>query len=96
MFNEYTHKGCIFECRVKNAFNIVKCIPWDYPIPPTLMRSQNIQICNSSRETNQESELELFDNYMNSRESIENCDCMPDCEQQSFETQVCSCKVMLV
>ena len=90
MFKNYTYKGCIFECRMKNAYNVVKCIPWDYPIPPSLMKSHEVQLCNSSRKYSAESTLALFDNYMNSKESIQNCDCMPDCEQQSFETQASS------
>ena len=91
MFNRYSQKGCIFECRLKNTLNHVKCVPWDYPIPPSLINSQNVEMCNSSykqSETPADSKLATFENYMNSKESIENCNCLPDCEQQVFETQV--------
>ena len=92
MFNEYSQKGCIFECRLQNTYNHVSCIPWDYPIPPSV-NEKYVEICNSSynsssMETNADSKLAAFEKYMNSKESIENCSCLPDCEQQVFEAQV--------
>ena len=88
MFNRYSQKGCIFECRLKNTLNHVGCIPWDYPMPLSLINSQHVEMCNSSYKINSGSKLATFENHMNSKESIENCDCLPDCEQQVFETQV--------
>ena len=29
--NEYTRKGCEFECAAKNAVAVCKCLPWYYP-----------------------------------------------------------------
>ena len=90
MFNEYSQKGCVFECRVQNTYNNIGCIPWDYPIPPSV-NEKHVEICNSSynsMETNADSKLAAFEKYMNSKESIENCNCLPDCEQQVFEAQV--------
>ena len=86
MFNEYSQKGCVFECRVQNTYNNIGCIPWDYPIPPSV-NEKHVEICNSM-ETNADSKLAAFEKYMNSKESIENCNCLPDCEQQVFEAQV--------
>ena len=91
MFNGYSQKGCIFECRLKYTFSHVKCIPWDYPVPPSLVKSKHVEMCDSSyssSETPADSKLATFENYMNSKESIEDCNCLPDCEQQVFETQV--------
>ena len=95
MFNGYSQKGCIFECRLKNTYNYVKCIPWDYPIPPSLINSEHVEMCDSSynysyssSETPADSKLATFENFMDSEESIEDCNCLPDCDQQVFETQV--------
>ena len=91
MFKNYTYEGCIFECRLRNAFDAVGCIPWDYPIPPSIEEHDQIRICNSSREENEnisESDLAKFSAYMNSEKSITNCSCYSDCEEQSFKIQV--------
>ena len=92
MFKNYTYEGCIFECRLKNAFEAVGCIPWDYPILPSFEEQGNeIRICNSSREENKsisESDLAKFVAYMNSEYSISNCSCFSDCEEESYKIQV--------
>ena len=98
MFNNYTYEGCIFECRLKNAFETVGCIPWDYPIPLTFQEQRKqIKICNSSREENNksisESDLAKFSAYMNSENSITTCSCFSDCEEETFKIQVITMKM---
>ena len=116
MFKTYSLKGCQFECKLTNTFKSVGCIPWDYPIPPSLGHEGNIPICNSSvkqgepefiifqhPETSSRSpvpnpnfvpptpsSLARFNDYMDSKKSVENCGhCIADCEQEvRFETQV--------
>ena len=92
MFNMYTKEGCLFECRLMNAFYYSGCIPWDYPIPPTLEGGSNTtKICDSSIKENEsisESDLTKFYNYMSNEESIRNCNCKPNCQEVVFETQV--------
>ena len=86
MFNEYTHKGCLFECRLTKAFQIVGCIPWDYPLPPSIIKDQveEVSICNASPGGN----LTEFETFMDSAESIDGCECEPDCDEVTFEYQV--------
>ena len=92
MFKTYSHKGCQFECRLKNSFQYVGCIPWDYPVPPSLGDEENIPICDSNIKEGQksaDSSLAMFNNHMDSKESGADCNCLPDCEQEvRFETQV--------
>ena len=89
MFRNYTQEGCIFECQLKNAFETIGCLPWDYPVPPQLEKqdTNHIRMCNSSSSTS-ESDLARFEDYMNSVNSTINCDCLSDCEEVSFEIQV--------
>lgn len=93
MFKAYSQKGCLFDCRIKNALKLIGCIPWDYPLPLTTGWEQNgkIKICNSTRRSTDminESDLAKFNEYMNSETSLSNCSCQPDCEEVVFETQV--------
>ena len=89
MFKNYTHDGCLFECKLKNSFKATGCIPWDYPIPPSVEDQANqIDICNSSLKANEISDLAKFDDYMNSANSTINCSCWSDCEEESFDVQV--------
>lgn len=95
MFKNYTYEGCTFECRLKSAFEAVGCIPWDYPIPPYLEEEggNQIKMCTSSTEQKEgtsESNLAKFEDYMNSANSTNNCDCLSDCEEESFKIQVLS------
>ena len=75
-----------------NTFQYVGCIPWDYPIPPSLGDEESIPICNSrikAGEVISNSSLARFNERMNSQESGMDCDCLADCEQEvRFETQV--------
>ena len=32
IFENYSKKGCIFECSVKFAIEKVGCLPWDFPV----------------------------------------------------------------
>ena len=96
MLHNYTKEGCLFECRLTNAFREIGCLPWDYPIPPSLEQGQkgHIRICNSSRRSDvTENDLAKFDGYMNNERSASNCHCQPDCEAVAFEIQV-TCNVL--
>ena len=89
----YSKQGCLFECRLKNVFKLTGCMPWDFPIPPSIEKehNNNVRMCNSSRQKNEDlsqSDLAKFDDYMNHEESVKNCGCLPDCEEVVFETQV--------
>ena len=93
MLKVYSQKGCLLDCRIKNALQLIGCIPWDYPLPVTKGGDQNgkIRMCNSTRRSNEninESDLAKFNDYMNSETSVSNCSCQPDCEEVVFETQV--------
>ena len=92
MFHNYTYEGCIFECKLKNAFKSIGCIPWDYPIPPSVEeQAEEIKICNSRSKKSEiisHSDLAKFYDYMNNEISTTNCSCWSDCEEESFEIQV--------
>ena len=98
MFKMYTKEGCLFQCRLENSFNHSGCIPWDYPIPPTLEKENTkIKVCNSLAEPGHlveqnisiyESDLAIFHDYMNQEKSLSNCNCQPNCEEVIFESQV--------
>ena len=82
MFNAYSHKGCQFECKLTRAFHAVGCIPWDYPVPPSV--GENVRICNAGPGGN----LSDFEGFMDGADSVRGCNCEPDCGEISFETQV--------
>ena len=86
MFSAYSHKGCQFECRLTNAFQRVGCIPWDYPVPPSILHEQGdqVRVCNAGSGGN----LSDFEAFMDAAESIADCKCEPDCDEVTFETQV--------
>ena len=90
MFQFYKQTKCLFECRLKFAAAEANCIPWDYPIPPSLGDEENIPMCNSSAREGAMSSLAEFNHYMDDAKSLESCSqCIPDCEQEvRFETQV--------
>ena len=90
MLSNYTYEGCTFECRLKNAFEAIGCIPWGYPIPPYLEANQT-RICNSSTDHNEstsESDLAMFEDFLHSANSTRHCYCLPECEEESFKIQV--------
>ena len=86
MFSAYSHKGCQFECKLTKAFNTIGCIPWDYPVPPSIVKGQGeeVRICNAGPGGN----LLKFEAFMDGAESVRGCKCQPDCEEIAFETQV--------
>ena len=85
MLNRYSYKGCMFECRLNNAIDEVNCVPWDYPIPP---KQHGSEMCTSSIAQNGTSKLARFEDFMNSKESIDGCNCLPDCEEVVYDAQV--------
>ena len=87
MLTRYSYKGCMFECRLANAIRAAGCVPWDYPIPPSMNFEGSQEFCNS-RSSENGSTLLRFDAFMNSGESMSNCECAADCEEVVYKTQV--------
>ena len=78
MFSFYKQKGCLFECKIRYVTDMLGCTPWDIPVPIELSA---MTFCNGDKllEFNQ-----LLDNPISQKE----CDCLPDCEEVTFETHV--------
>ena len=88
MFKQYKQLGCMFECRLKYAIINSGCIPWNYPVPGG-MNEAEFDVCVAHiQKENDTSNLALFHILMESEESMVNCNCIPDCEQVTFEPQV--------
>ena len=83
IFNAYWNKGCQFECRLRFAALSTGCIPWDYPVPEDL---RSIDICLSMHDG--KNLLKEFNLKMEDPDSVKGCDCLPDCEETTYETQV--------
>lgn len=86
MFKQYRHLGCMFECRLKLAIINSNCIPWDYPVPGGLNETK-FEVCVTKPGPGQ-GNLTLFNELMESDESMSNCHCQPDCEEIKYEPQV--------
>ena len=90
MFKIYRQEGCQFECRLRYSAMRANCTPWNYPVPHGL---DDIGIC-TRKFTYVKSDMiyksysELFTDLMNDPQSLKNCDCLPNCEEVSYETQV--------
>ena len=80
MFNYYTQKSCLFECRLTFAVSQVNCTPWDFPNPN---KDRDVETC-----TAKDDRLKLFDEAMRDSDNLLECDCLPDCEEIVFETEV--------
>ena len=78
MFTFYRQKGCLFECKVRYSANRTGCTPWDFPVPKEL---STMKFCNGQ-------DLLKFNQFMDYPISHQTCDCLPDCEEVTFETQV--------
>lgn len=87
MFKDYKQLGCLFECSLIYAITNVGCIPWDYPVPAGLDQA-DFDICVSNKNGSKISNLALFHQLMESKESMADCKCMPDCEKVTYEPQV--------
>ena len=89
MFKQYTKRGCQFECRLRDAAAYASCIPWDYPVPKDL---EGIEICltmlNSVDHVNgTTSPMGKFHSRIDDPRSLQNCTCLPDCEEITYKTQ---------
>ena len=82
MFKVYTKRGCQFECRLRVAAANASCIPWDYPVPKDL---EGIEICLTFLNGN--NPFEQFHARMDDPQSLQNCTCLPDCEEITYKTQ---------
>ena len=82
MLKHYRKEGCLFECRIRFAADKAGCIPWDYPLPQNI---SDIPLCKSSVD---DQTLEQFGQYMDSEKSLANCNCLSNCQEVKYETQV--------
>ncbi len=92
MFKPYDEQSCLFECRLEHAIGKSGCVPWDYPNPldDEGRAWSDFEICTASIDK-KENKLALFEEMMNNgRESVE-CDCLPNCEETAYRTQVSHC-----
>ena len=78
MFTFYKQKGCLYECKVRYIANMTGCTPWDFPVPKEL---STMKFCNGH-------DLWKFNQLLDDPISHQACDCLPDCEEVTFETQV--------
>ena len=90
MLTLYREEGCLFECRLRFAAKNAGCIPWDYPMPRNL---SDMPLCTSSSGNYYSNlgisrTLEKFEQLMNSNRSLANCNCLTNCEEVEYETQV--------
>ncbi len=67
LFRDYSHSSCMFECRLRRAFDTCGCIPWDYP-----QLAENGTICNMHTES-------WFKEEMGGVATSEECNCPPNC-----------------
>merc|ERR1712117_273470 len=93
MFNYYSEKACLFECRLKKAAKAAECIPWDYPVPQELEgvpkeledKIKNT-LCYSMASENDS--LNKFNKEMNDVDATKGCNCKPDCHHHSYDFQI--------
>ncbi len=91
MFNTYNEKSCLFECRLKFAIKAGNCIPLDYPAPAG-HQWESYPICVASIDKKSRagelSSLEKFERAMDSADSMKHCECLPNCEEVTYESKV--------
>jgi hypothetical protein len=86
IFKFYKQKACEFECRLKYASQVAGCVPWDYPIVPSLGDSISKTLCLAVH--GHQNTLRTFLSALEAEESLQQCQCMPDCEEVTLETEV--------
>lgn len=74
VFEHYTQKGCQFECHLKKAAEICRCIPWNYPNPV----GNESRICDTYGAMCFE---EVMGKHVQDRAK---CDCPQNCEEIRF------------
>ncbi len=82
MFKHYSEKGCQFECRLKYAIGVTNCLPWNYPQPMGLNRTQ-LPICTAT--WNGENFVRQFEDALGKIEALKSCNCLPDCQHISYK-----------
>ena len=88
IFESYSKKGCIFECSVKFAIEKVGCLPWDFPVS-SAWDDTNLEICYSiNTESQSFNKVAMFYEAMHNDSNLKQCQCLPDCEQTIYDTQV--------
>lgn len=74
VFNSYSQSSCLFECRLRQVYDTLGCLSWDYP-----HFEEPINICDEySDRLNAR-----FDNVIRNT-SAKDCDCPADCDITSY------------
>ena len=74
IFSDYTRAGCRFECMLDNAYDVCKCIPWNYPYIVT----GEMEICDMFGAA-------CYEELMGQVFIGEQCDCPEDCDEVSYD-----------
>ena len=78
LFNYYTHKSCMFECRLKKTIDKLKCTAWELPHSKDW---EGIALCTADY-------LDEFNYLMTTKAMSSDCECLPDCEEVTFDTKI--------
>ena len=76
LLQNYTKNGCEFDCALKKAMSVCKCLPWFYPNDFT-----ELPICDMFA-------AKCFDMIMSDEKYYKNCrdECLEDCKGTSYVT----------
>ena len=75
-YKEFTQKRCLFECQLKQAVDICKCVPWNYP-----PLSNDPKLCDYLG-------VWCFNKVMDEPSFQEKCQCPNDCSVNRHTNQL--------
>ena len=78
-FVQYNQMNCLFECRIKKAFDKCACSPWDYP--------GESPICDQFGR-------KCFINSLKDTDDVKNCHCPNDCSITRYAISVSSTPII--
>ncbi len=87
MFNYYSQKSCLFECKLRESQKRANCTPWNYPY----FTNETHRICDDYQAVEnhgEKTESQIFLESMKSPEIRGIClrrNCLPDCETVQFK-----------
>ncbi len=73
MFNQFSQKGCMFECLWQQALDRCGCVPWKYPRPDGI----SVNTCNPAGNY-------CWQFVLENGERLLNCSCPYDCIKTSY------------
>ncbi len=78
IFSSYSRSGCLYECKLRQAYDRIGCVPWDYPQP----NPDNISHCHDRGF--------YYSHFHKSYESAStvDCDCPPDCNSIAYDVSL--------